>query len=281
MTVEAALSTPTFSAQVVGYYMGVPQVSVMFDPRDYQLNMCLTPRPIDARACFRRHWGPQRYEQFGEIFLIPPGERLHVRSSSGEQATLTCQFSAAAFNGTLDRDIEWTSGRLARALDISNRRIRNTLLRIAEEVRHPGLGVHEMLDCLGRELLIELARHFIEIVDKPVIGGLAAWRLRLIDARLSDDPTAPSLDEMAKLCGLSVRQLTRGFRVSRGMSFGSYVEQRRMEAAKRRLLAGESIKAIAFGLGFSSPSSFTFAFRRATGSSPSTFRARQRVPGAA
>jgi AraC family transcriptional regulator len=35
------------------------------------------------------------------------------------------------------------------------------------------------------------------------------------------------------------------------------------------------VKEIAFALGFSSPSSFTFAFRRAVGSSPSEFRQRQ------
>jgi AraC family transcriptional regulator len=40
------------------------------------------------------------------------------------------------------------------------------------------------------------------------------------------------------------------------------------------------VKAIAFAMGFASPSSFTFAFRRAVGISPTHFRTRQRVPGA-
>jgi AraC family transcriptional regulator len=48
-----------------------------------------------------------------------------------------------------------------------------------------------------------------------------------------------------------------------------------MESAKRLLVAGENVKTIAFTLGFSSPSSFTFAFRRAIGLSPSQFRQRQ------
>jgi AraC family transcriptional regulator len=279
MTVEAAVSIPAFSAQVVCYSMPRPQVSVLSDPSHYQLNMCLTPRPIDARAGFRRHWGPQRYEPLGEIFLIPPGEELHVRGGRGDQVTLICQFGGPALAGVVARDVEWTSQRLEDALHISNARVRNILLRIAEEVRHPGLGLDQMIDSLARQLMIELGRHFVEIVDRPVTGGLAAWRLRLIDERLSDNPTAPSLTEMADLCGLSVRQLTRGFRVSRGMSLGAYIEQRRMETAKRQILGGESVKAIAFTMGFSSPSSFTFAFRRATGSSPTAFRARQRVSG--
>lgn len=280
MTVEAAVSTPTFAAQVVGYDMPVPQVSLMHDPKFYQLNMCLTPRPIYARACFRNHWGPQRYEQIGEIFLIPPGEDLHVRGSPGTQATLNCQFEAEMLHRAIGQEFEWTSQRLESALDISNTRIRNLLYRITSEVRHPGIALDRMFNCLSQQLAIELGRHFVEVVERPVTGGLAAWRLRLIDERVSDDPTAPSLVELANLCGLSVRQLTRGFRVSRGTSIGAYIEQRRMEAAKRQLLAGESVKTIAFAMGFASPSSFTYAFRRVTGSSPTTFRARQRVPGA-
>ena len=43
-------------------------------------------------------------------------------------------------------------------------------------------------------------------------------RLRLIDERLADDPSAPPLGELADLCDLSVRQLTRGFKVSRACS---------------------------------------------------------------
>ncbi len=81
--------------------------------------------------------------------------------------------------------------------------------------------------------------------------------------------------ELAALCNVSIRQMTRGFKVSRGCSIGDYVEQRRMEAAKRLLMRGESVKTIAFAMGFSSPSSFTYAFRRAVGSSPSQFRQRQ------
>jgi AraC family transcriptional regulator len=267
------------SAQLAGHHMPVPVESVLRHPRDYQINMCLTPRPLYTRASYRQHWGPHRYESLGEIFLVPPGEELHVRGSGGEQATLTCHLEAAALHAVVGQDIGWTSQRLESAMDVANARIRALLYRIAEEIRHPGIAPEAMLDCLARQLAIELGRHFLEVVDRPLAGGLAAWRLRLIDERLNEDSTAPSLSQLANLCGLSVRQLTRGFRVSRGSSIGEYCEQRRMEAAKRRLLAGESVKTIACAMGFASPSSFTFAFRRATGISPSTFRARQRVPG--
>ena len=80
--------------------------------------------------------------------------------------------------------------------------------------------------------------------------------------------------ELAALCSLSVRQLTRGFRASRGCSINDYVSRGRIENAKRLLASDESIKAIAFALGFASPSSFAYAFRQATGVTPRYFRQR-------
>jgi AraC family transcriptional regulator len=74
---------------------------------------------------------------------------------------------------------------------------------------------------------------------------------------------------------MSVRQLTRGFRTSRGCSISDHLVELRIEAAKRRLASSqESIKTIAAAVGFASQSSFTFAFRRETGSTPNEFRKR-------
>jgi AraC family transcriptional regulator len=71
-----------------------------------------------------------------------------------------------------------------------------------------------------------------------------------------------------------VRQLTRGFRANRGRSIGDHVAQCRLDNAKRLLATNESVKSIAYSLGFASPSSFCFAFRRATGETPRQFRQR-------
>jgi AraC family transcriptional regulator len=45
-----------------------------------------------------------------------------------------------------------------------------------------------------------------------------------------------------------------------------------MEHAKRLLAGDKSVSAIAFELGFASNSNFCFAFRKATGMSPGSFR---------
>lgn len=280
MTVDAEVRGRVLSAQLVGFHIPVATESVLRDDEAYQLNLCLTPRPLYSRASYHDRWGPHRFEPLGEIFLIPPGEALHIRGGVGSQASLTCQIKADALHSILGADLEWTDQRLAAALDISNARIRNLMFRLTEEVRHPGFASARMIEFLSGELAIELGRFCLEVVERSISGGLASWRLRLIDERLSDELAAPSLQDLAARCAISVRQLTRGFRVSRGCSIGDYIEQRRMETAKRLLMAGESVKGIAFSMGFASPSSFTFAFRRATGINPTQFRTRQRVPGA-
>jgi len=275
ITVEAEISCPALTAQLVRFDIPAPTSAEVSDDKAYLINFCLTPRPLDAVAGYRHHWGPHRMERLGDIFMVPPGERLFIRGGSIRQASLVCELRPEAIHEIIGKDLAWTEQRLALTLDIQNARIRALLFRLTEEVRHPGLASQRMLELLSGELGIEIARFCLDAGERPITGGLAGWRLRLIDERIAESPVAPTLEELAALCNVSVRQLTRGFKVSRGCSIGDYVEQRRMEMAKRLLMSGESVKGIAFAMGYASPSSFAFAFRRAIGISPSQFRARQ------
>lgn len=275
ISVEAELRAPGCEAQIVRFDIPSPTETVLRRTGSYQLDMCLTPRPDNARGCYPEHWGRHRFERLGDVFLIPPDEDLLVRGTAGRQASLLCTLDTALITDVAGQELAWSDPQLAATLDLPSARIRALLLRMTEEVRIPGLACDRMLGFISGELAVELARFCLEAAERPGTGGLSGWRLRLIEERLADDPAAPSLAELAELCGLSVRQLTRGFRVSRGCSIGDYVEQRRMENAKRLLVAGESVKAVAFALGFASPSSFTYAFRRAVGASPRVFRQRQ------
>ncbi len=273
--VDAELRGTMILAQVVRFNIPGPTAAVVHDAQAYYINMCLTPRPLDARAGYHQRWGPHRLDRLGDIFLVPPGEALQVRGGGVQQGSITCRLNAEAIHSLFGHDLEWTDQRLASTLDITNARIRNLLFRLTEEATRPGFAGDKMVEFLSGELAIELGRFCLDVTEKPVTGGLAGWRLRLIDERLSAGTCAPNLGDLAALCKVSVRQLTRGFRISRGCSIGDYAEARRMEAARRLLEHATSVKAIAFALGFSSPSSFTFAFRRATGISPSQFRQRQ------
>lgn len=245
----------------------------------YWLDLCLTPRPTQARGCYSERWGPHRFERLGEIFLVPPGEVLHVRTEAGDnQASITCEIHADAVDRWLDAPsdggLAWTDRRLAGGLDIVHPAIRFCLARLAEEAQRGGTGSAELAALIGAQLAIELARYLEAISGGPITGGLASWRLRLIDERLHRGGPPPSLGDLAELCNTSIRQLTRGFRSSRGCSIGDHVAQTRIEMAKRALGSDDSIKSIAFALGFASPSSFSYSFGRATGETPLRFRQR-------
>jgi AraC family transcriptional regulator len=275
MTVEAELRVPAATAQVVHYLFVEPIAGALREDEDYRLDLCLTPRPRNARACYSDRWAPHHFERLGAVWFLPPGETLQACSDGGRpQRSLVCRVHAEQMRAWLQYDLEWTDRRLAAVLDIPDGNIRGLLLRLAEEVRHPGFASEVLVELICAQIAIELGRYCAAVNEGPATGGLAPWRLRLIDERLREVQSAPTLAELADLCKLSVRQLTRGFRTSRGRSIGDHVAQSRLEHAKRLLSSDQSVKAIAYSLGFSSPSSFSYAFRRLLGETPREFRQR-------
>jgi AraC family transcriptional regulator len=274
MTVDAELRVPLAMTQLVRFHVSEPADNILRQDETYWLDLCLTPRPRNARACYLDRWQPNRFERIGRVFLLPPGENLRACSDGGPtQSSVLCHLRPEALRQWLDSD-EWTDRRLAAGLDIPDVNVRRLLLRLAEELRSPGFASEALVELIAAQLAIELGRYCGAVKEARAPGGLARWRLRLIDERLREVRAAPTLSELATLCNLSVRQLTRAFRASRGISIGDHVAQCRIDHAKRLLASDESVKAIAYSLGFASASSFSFAFRCAAGQTPREFRER-------
>lgn len=273
MTVDAMLSSPLMSAQLVRFDLPQANAGELHHARAHRLEMSLTPRH-NARACYSEHWSSHRFERIGDVFLVPARETLHAKGESGRQTSITCLLRVEPIRAWFDSDFEWTERRLEATLDIANPNVHGLLVRLGEELRNPGLASETLTELIAAQLAIELSRHYQAIANSPMTGGLPSWRLRLIDERLADLQEAPSLTELAELCKMSVRQLTRGFRASRGCSIGDYIVNSRIERAKRLLMSDLCVKAIAHQMGFASPSSFSYAFRRATGQTPRQFRQR-------
>jgi AraC family transcriptional regulator len=177
----------------------------------------------------------------------------------------------------VEQDLAWTGRQLEASLDIRSRSVRRLIVQLGHETRHPGFASVMATELIAGQIGIELIRYGSSLTERRAKGGLAPWRLRIIDERLAELPAAPSLAELARLCNLSVRQMTRGFRASRGYSIGDQVVQSQIDHAKRLLATEESITSIASSLGFGSPSSFSAAFRRATGVTPRQFRKNERA----
>jgi AraC family transcriptional regulator len=272
VTVEAELRAPSAMAMLARYHHDGPSDYVFRCEDAYWLDLGLTPRPANARARYVEGWSPHRYERLGPVVFVPLDHAVQFRTDGGAMASVTCQLRPDLLRAWFEVDVAWSDQQLAANLAISNANIRGLMLRLGEELRRPGFASEAMVELIIAQVAIELSRHCAALAGAPACGGLAGWRLRLIDERLAEGRETPSITELAALCRLSVRQLARGFRASRGCTLGQHIEQTRLEHAKRRLGGDESVKAIALSLGFSTPANFSYAFRRATGMSPSEFR---------
>jgi AraC family transcriptional regulator len=272
--IEAELRSPIAIAQLARFDLPEPSESTYAEKDVYWLDLCLTPRPRNTRARYRDRWSPHRFERVGPVFMAPSGEALQFRSEGGRQTSIVCQLRPEPIREWFEQELAWTDRRLQASLDISNPNVRGLLRRLAQEMRYPGLASEMMAELITGQIALELGRFCAAIDETPGTGGLASWRLRTIDERLAEVREAPTLSELASLCNISVRQLTRGFRASRGCSIGDYIGQSRIDTAKRLLARDESIKAIARSMGFASASSFSYAFRRGAGVTPRQFRTR-------
>jgi AraC family transcriptional regulator len=269
--IVASRTTAIAQSHLVNYFWAESfETTIVQD--HHMVDLCLSPRPRGASAHFADVWAKNRFERIGGVFLLPAGFLAHARGGPGEQRSVVCRFTPEAVAAWLDTDQTWSDRHLSSSLDIGAPQVRLVMARLARELEQPGIASEIMVELLNMQVAIELSRFFNEI-PTHVSGGLATWRLRVIDERVNDGGAPPRLKELAELVGLSVRQLTRGFRDSRGISIGAYVEEKRISEARRLLASGMSIKNIAFQLGFASPSAFSHAFRNATGETPRGFRA--------
>jgi AraC family transcriptional regulator len=131
------------------------------------------------------------------------------------------------------------------------------------------------LDALGIVLAHELAWPNVRggQAEPQFRGGLAAWQQRILLEYIEENLAEPiSLATLAQLVRLSPHHFCRAFKQSFGVPPHRYHTRRRIERAKV-LLANPaySVTDIGMTIGFSETSSFTAAFRKATGLTPTAY----------
>ena len=151
-----------------------------------------------------------------------------------------------------------------------------TALKLKAQLEHPCRSQSVYVDALGIALAHELMRvnDGGPPADAELRGGLPPWQQKklagYIDAHLADEI---SLSSLAREVRLSPFHFSRAFKQSFGMPPHRYHTSRRVERAKLLLARhGMSVTEIGVDLGFSETSSFSAAFRKFTGSTPTGFR---------
>ena len=152
-----------------------------------------------------------------------------------------------------------------------------TVLKVKTLVEGEGVRSGRYGNALGVVLTHELVNSIQGVRDREGLargGGLTAWQRRLV-ARHVEEHLAEQLpiSTLAELARLSRYHFCRSFRDSFGVSPHRYHLHRRAERAKT-LLANPalSVTEIALDLGFRETSSFSTAFRKLVGRTPTGYR---------
>jgi AraC family transcriptional regulator len=125
-------------------------------------------------------------------------------------------------------------------------------------------------DCLVTALCMAL---FAPTSRVSRFGGLVSnARQRVIDRIEHGLDGQISLPELAAETGLGVRQFSRAFRVSIGVSPYQYVLEQRIERAKHLIGGGTPLAEVALRCGFGGQSQLTRVFTRRIGLSPAAYR---------
>lgn len=273
-TVEGSLCFAGGEAEVRDYRWAHRTDDVWSSQDRYFLHVCLTPA-AERRAAYLDCDG-RVAGVIGRIMLVPPGRRVRSGGAEGRQRSLHCVLDADIVDRLLPGPAVWSDPALASALHLECPEVEHLLLRLYAELRQPGFASDIMAESIATGIGIAIVRKFG--LDRAATdvqrGGLAPWRMRRLRERVMDDAPSPGLGELAALCGMSVRHLSRAFRAETGMTVAHYVAHARIERAVAMLAGSDRpIGDIARAAGFGSAGSFSHAFRRATGMRPIDVRA--------
>jgi len=165
---------------------------------------------------------------------------------------------------------------LAARLFFEDATLSDTALKLRRLIERAGVNSSPYLEALG----IVLAHELIRLnagpprIEVPVRGGLAAWQQRVITAYVEEHLAEQiSLTTLAGLVSLSPYHFCRAFRQSFGTPPHRYHSSHRIERARTLLVeSASSVTEIGLAVGFHETSSFTTAFRKTTGQTPTAYR---------
>lgn len=148
---------------------------------------------------------------------------------------------------------------------------------VLRECHQPRAGSRSMMLRLGELLFIEVIRQYLQhqsLTNNPWIRGLAdplvAKSLALLHGRIAESWT---LEKLARELNCSRSILAERFSRGIGVPPMRYLSQWRLQVAARLLRdRQDKMLSIALSVGYESEASFSRAFKRSTGISPSVFR---------
>lgn len=248
------------------------QTADSWTSHNYFIDMSLTPRPQPNWAIYRDIQDKQL--PLDPIWFVPPGLTIESGTNVGSQRSLHLIIEPYVFDDILTSAPDW-SVRLRHFDRSTSATLEILLMQLSREISHPNFASTMMMDALIKSVAILILRGSQMDQDKapsPAQGGLAPWRMKRMEDRIFSDLPPPTLPELAEICGLSLRHLSRAFKNQTGGTIQDYVRQASIRRAKDQLASrAHSLNDIAAAAGFSSTSSFAYAFKKSCGLTPMQF----------
>jgi AraC family transcriptional regulator len=173
----------------------------------------------------------------------------------------------------LDPDLRFSEIEFTPRLFFQDRDLWQTALKLKGQIEKP--VSRDYTDALVIVLLHEINRmNGPASAECAPCGGLAGWQQKRLNEYIAEHLADEiSLIDLANIAQLSPFHFARAFKRSFGEPPHRYLRDRRIELAKRLLESPTtSVAEIAQAVGFGDPASFTAAFRRSVGTTPTAYR---------
>ncbi|WP_299440305.1 AraC family transcriptional regulator [uncultured Aquimarina sp.] len=139
---------------------------------------------------------------------------------------------------------------------------------------NPTLVNNDLLELKVKELLLLLIQtNYIDSVHELITDLYSTKTIKLNEVVALHTYSNLSVNELAKLCNMSLSSFKRAFRSFFNDSPNNYINTKKINKAKELLQVSKlSISDIAYETGFNDPQYFTRLFKKRIGLSPSEFR---------
>jgi AraC family transcriptional regulator len=281
--VERSVDFPTGLVEIRSFDWSYDEIDIhRLRPDKYVFGLSLAGSGTNLRVIPAVGSSDVRSARRNQITVIPPGRKVSRNLVHGLHRSLFCLIDSERIDGLVPSHLQERVNNPLGLVARSAFRLEWLLRNIYDEMRQDLPGRATIIESFANALVVEFARS-VQVPKDDLTrrkGGLAPWRLRLLQQRVESDAAMPALAELADLCGLTVRHLCRAFKVETGQTPGEYVEAAMARHAQRML--SETLlplSEIADQLGFATSSSFSHAFQRATGLKPRQIERPAKYPG--
>jgi AraC family transcriptional regulator len=278
---SAGLGWSALSAEVRSHGIGEAWTTV---PQHVDLFLVVAGNPdsLLSRTLVGVH--QEAAPRTGALWLSPAGVGRHVALTAPIPRTLHMYLPIALFDRLKgDFDLPMAPAHSIRDAagirdSVINQVGRSILSELTVETSASRLYVETASMMLAARLIQKYCDSGTRTPSELSVHTLDQIRLRRVLDYIADNISEDiTLEKLAAVAEYSAFHFARKFALAMGISPGRYVSQRRLENAMMELTASKmSLAEIALNAQFSSQASFTRAFHRATGTTPSEYRRRRR-----